>query len=236
MSATKLHYFNGRGLAETVRLMLAVNDEDFEEHYVTNREEFLELRDRERALTFGAMPMLEIDGLRLVQAMSIVRYLARKHGLYGRNDVDRVHIDIVADSVKDASAPFVHAPFKPDLAQYRAELDAMFIPRWFVYFERLLGANKDKGASVHCFVGDALSYADVMFAELVELAYEWSAKGNDALASYPLCVEHHRHNRNEVPRIKAFFDGGADSHRKPVPQGSVGKQYVQEVLNALGRT
>jgi glutathione S-transferase len=35
---------------------------------------------------FGQVPLLEIDGLNLVQTGAIVRYLARKYNLYGNND------------------------------------------------------------------------------------------------------------------------------------------------------
>ena len=37
-------------------------------------------------LAFNQVPLLRIDGLNLVQSQAIVRYLARKHHLYGEND------------------------------------------------------------------------------------------------------------------------------------------------------
>ncbi len=36
------------------------------------------------------VPLLRIDGLNLVQSHAIIRYLARKHHLYGDNDVEAV--------------------------------------------------------------------------------------------------------------------------------------------------
>lgn len=39
-------------------------------------------------LLFQQVPLLEIDGLKLVQSSSILRYLARKHNMYGKNDTE----------------------------------------------------------------------------------------------------------------------------------------------------
>ena len=36
-------------------------------------------------LEFNQVPLLRIDGMNIVQTQAIVRYLARKHGLYGKN-------------------------------------------------------------------------------------------------------------------------------------------------------
>ena len=41
---------------------------------------------------FGQVPLLEIDGLKLVQTGAIVRYLARKHGMYGINNVESARL------------------------------------------------------------------------------------------------------------------------------------------------
>ena len=35
-------------------------------------------------LEFNQVPLLRIDGMNIVQTQAIVRYLARKHGLYGK--------------------------------------------------------------------------------------------------------------------------------------------------------
>ena len=42
----------------------------------------------EGVLAFDQVPMLEIDGLHLVQTGCITRYIARKAGLYGKTNED----------------------------------------------------------------------------------------------------------------------------------------------------
>lgn len=34
---------------------------------------------------YGQVPMVEMDGMNLVQTRAILRYIAAKYGLYGRN-------------------------------------------------------------------------------------------------------------------------------------------------------
>ena len=88
---TTLTYWNGRGRAETIRLFLAVCGEEYTEHvpgfdasvtHLSEPEHFESLRDG-GYLAFGSVPLLCIDGMKLVQTQAIVRYLAAKHGLRG---------------------------------------------------------------------------------------------------------------------------------------------------------
>lgn len=49
----------------------------------------------------GQMPVLEIDGKKVHQSLSICRYLAKKVGLDGKTDYENFEIDSVADTVND---------------------------------------------------------------------------------------------------------------------------------------
>ena len=53
----KLHYFLGRGRAETTRCMLAINQISFKNIPVTTPEELIELRSSGK-LPFDQMPLL----------------------------------------------------------------------------------------------------------------------------------------------------------------------------------
>jgi glutathione S-transferase len=61
---TRLHYFKGRGRAETTRWMLAINQIAFENVPVETPKAFATLRATGK-LPFDQMPLLEIDGLNL---------------------------------------------------------------------------------------------------------------------------------------------------------------------------
>lgn len=99
MNNIVFHYFQGKGLGEQVRLMLWEAGVEYEERYVDTREKLEALRKND--LLFQQLPLLEIDGLKLVQSSAIVRYIARKYNLYGKSVVDQVHCDMLADGIKD---------------------------------------------------------------------------------------------------------------------------------------
>ena len=80
-SATRLTYFKGRGLAEQIRFMLAVTGTQYEERTITAP--LLKQLREDGELFFQQLPLLEIDGMKLVQSGAIMRYLARKYDMYG---------------------------------------------------------------------------------------------------------------------------------------------------------
>ena len=53
------------------------------------------------ALAFDQLPLLRIDGLNLVQKMACVRYLARKHGLYGGGAAEAARCDVLLEGMLD---------------------------------------------------------------------------------------------------------------------------------------
>jgi hypothetical protein len=85
----RLTYFSGRGRGEQARWMLAATGIEFENVCLETPEEFAKMK-KDDMLLFGQLPLLEVDGLRLVQSQSINRYLARRAGLYGKTDQDRL--------------------------------------------------------------------------------------------------------------------------------------------------
>ena len=47
------------------------------------------------------MPVLEVDGVKLGQSMTIARYLANKFNLAGSNPLEKAHADMIVDCVSD---------------------------------------------------------------------------------------------------------------------------------------
>ncbi|XP_064596024.1 glutathione S-transferase 3-like [Liolophura sinensis] len=92
MSQVTLHYFDGRGKGEIIRFMLSAAGIKFNEVFLTKREEMVKLIT-DGLLDFNQLPLLDIDGLRLVQTGAIVRYIARRGGLYGKDDKEAAVVD-----------------------------------------------------------------------------------------------------------------------------------------------
>lgn len=53
------------------------------------------------AFPLGHVPVLEIDGKKMSHSTSICRFLAKKVGLAGSNDMEDFEIDSVIDTIND---------------------------------------------------------------------------------------------------------------------------------------
>lgn len=105
-----LYYFSGRGLADQIRWMLAATNVDFCQKVVSNRERFLELAACQ--LPFGQLPLLQIDGMEIVQSQAAVRYLARRAHIQGNSAQDALKCDMIAEAVRDVLSVLLAAPFR----------------------------------------------------------------------------------------------------------------------------
>ena len=102
MSTYKLYYFNGRGRAEVSRLIFATVGQKFEDIRY-NQNEWPSLKTR---MPLGQMPVLEFNGVKLPQSLSIARFLAKQFQLAGRDNFEQGKVDAVADTIGDILPKF----------------------------------------------------------------------------------------------------------------------------------
>ncbi|MGI9419937.1 MAG: glutathione S-transferase [Geminicoccaceae bacterium] len=162
----KLHYFKGRGRAETTRWMLAVNRIDFENIAIETPEALAALRASGK-LPFDQMPLLELDGLNLSQSSAMIRYLARQGDFYGDDDTETLWCDMIAGAVADFAETAIQAAFQPSTEIAMAGMQARF-QKFGPRFEARLASNGGE----FC-VGNRLSFADVVMAEALTSYTEW---------------------------------------------------------------
>jgi glutathione S-transferase len=87
-----LLYFGLRGRAELIRLVLHVAQVEYKTQEPSSWPE-----DAEKT-PFGKLPVwTESDGWKLAQSQSIVRYLAKKHGLTPSNERDAALVESIQD-------------------------------------------------------------------------------------------------------------------------------------------
>lgn len=55
-------------------------------------------------MPMGQMPVLEVDGQRVHQSVSMARYIAKRVNLSGANDWENLLIDTAVDTVNDFRA------------------------------------------------------------------------------------------------------------------------------------
>ncbi|XP_048948112.1 glutathione S-transferase A4 isoform X4 [Vulpes vulpes] len=169
-------------------------------------------------LLFQQVPMVEIDGMKLVQTRSILHYIADKHHLFGRDLKERTLIDMYVEGTLDLLELIIMHPFlKPDDQQKEVvNMAQKAIIRYFPVFEKVL---RDHGQRF--LVGNQLSLADIILLQTI-LALE--EKIPNILSAFPHLQEFTVKISN-IPTIKKFLEPG--SKKKPPPDDI----YVRTVYN-----
>ncbi|KFR16770.1 Glutathione S-transferase, partial [Opisthocomus hoazin] len=108
----KLHYSKGRGRMESIRWLLAAAGVEFEEEFIETKEDLEKLRN-DGVLLFQQVPMVEIDGMKMVQTRAILSYIAGKYNLYGKDLKERAWIDMYVEGTTDLMGVIMHLPFQP---------------------------------------------------------------------------------------------------------------------------
>ena len=74
----------------------------------------------DRQLPFGQLPLLQIDGIDIVQSQAAVRYLARRANLYGKSAFDEVKCDMIAETIRGQRKSKLNATLnrKTDFCRY----------------------------------------------------------------------------------------------------------------------
>ena len=116
----KLVYFNGRGFAETSRIILAVAKVDYEDyrypieiidwksHDIIKKEFDEDKANKKMLKSLNKVPYLELDGTIICQSKSIERFLAKKFGLMGSTDIEEAHIDSICETIRDIKDEYKH--------------------------------------------------------------------------------------------------------------------------------
>jgi len=155
----KLVYFNLRGRAQFIRYLCTDNGIAIEE-VDTPFEDWPKVK---LTTKFGQVPILRDGDFEVAQSNAILRYLARKHGLYGANDKEASLIDQLNDQQEDVRNTYVRFIY----FEYDTEKDKYIaaVPDKLAVFEKLLGQN-NKGAGF--FVGSKVSFVDYSIFDLLD--------------------------------------------------------------------
>ncbi|CAG2194335.1 GST [Mytilus edulis] len=187
--ATKLTYVNGRGRGELIRIILAGVGLEYTEEYLTTKEQWEELK-KSGKLLYNQVPLLEIDGLELVQTGAIARYLARKYNMYGSNDQEAVKVDMYYEGSRDFYSVFIAMVFTDENECLKKAKEVM-VPKYFPVYEK-----------------DSISIADLGLLECLLAVEEFL--GMESMDSYPILKEYYQ-KLKALDRISTFLKG---PHRK----------------------
>lgn len=174
----KLVYFGIRGRGMSIRYVMLDNGVDFEEE-VVSPDTWGALKPK---TTFGQIPLFKDGDFELVQSNAILRYLARKHGLYGQNDREAALIDMINDQQEDMRVLYYRLIYKEYDTGKQAYIEAL--PNSLALLERILSKNNDGNGFL---VGDKISFVDYTVFDLLD----------SHLILAPGCLD-------KFPKLKAF--------------------------------
>uniref|UniRef100_A0A8B9TA47 glutathione transferase n=1 Tax=Anas platyrhynchos TaxID=8839 RepID=A0A8B9TA47_ANAPL len=177
----------------------------FEENFVETKEQ-LEKLIKGGDLLFQQVPMVEIDGMKMVQTRAILSYIAGKYNLYGKDLKERAWIDMYVEGTTDLMGMIMQLPLQS--AEMREKNLALIIERsktrYFPVYEKAL---KDHGHDY--LVGNKFSWADIHLLEAILMVEECKP---DILSAFPQ-LQAFKGRISNIPTIKKFLQPG--SQRKP---------------------
>lgn len=150
-----LTYFNGRGFAETARMLFELAGVEYTDTRL-EREEWPALKP---STPFGQVPMLEVDDLKIAQTTAIYRYLARKFGYAGATLEEDARLDMIVECLKDMLQSVMKVMFEKDEAkkpELKKDLVENTLPQQLEKMSAFIGDRK-------FFNGDKISWADLVF-------------------------------------------------------------------------
>jgi len=214
----KLVYFNGRGLAETSRLLLALNNVDYEDFryplkiidwatHNMERVEFLSDKDNNKLLgSLNKVPYLEVDGKVIPQSKSIERFLAHKYNMMGDNELESGRIDSICECVRDFKDAYQNVRKLPE------EEKEDGIKKWFsetlveklTLLDHMLG-HEDSNFSV----GTKTSLADIVLFSFITQFFD--DKDLSLSSTDNLKVKNIVRNVGELNEIKHWISSRPDT-------------------------
>ncbi|XP_004582211.2 glutathione S-transferase Mu 1 [Ochotona princeps] len=153
-----LGYWDIRGLAHTVRLLLEYTDTSYEEKIYSmgdapdyDRSQWLSEKFK-LGLDFPNLPYL-IDGThKITQSNAILRYLGRKHNLCGETEEEKIRVDILENQAMDNRWQLGSICYSPDFEKLKPDY-LKGLPDKLMLYSQFLGKRP-------WFAGDKITIAD----------------------------------------------------------------------------
>ncbi|XP_055962529.1 glutathione S-transferase Mu 4 isoform X1 [Sorex fumeus] len=166
MSVT-LGYWDIRGLAHAIRLLLEYTDSNYVEKLYSmgdapdyDRSQWLDEKFK-LGFDFPNLPYL-IDGPhKITQSNAILRYLARKHNLCGETEEEQIRVDILENQAMDTANDLARVCYSPDFEKLKPDY-LKGLPNTLKQFSQFLGKRP-------WFAGDKLTYVDFLTYDVLDL-------------------------------------------------------------------
>ncbi|XP_050347838.1 glutathione S-transferase 2-like isoform X2 [Nymphalis io] len=197
MPTAKVYYFQLKAVGESIRLLLAYGDQDFEDCRVA-KEDWPALKS---SMPFGQMPVLEIDGKKYAQSTAIARYLGRKYGLVGKDIEEDFEIDQIVDffnDIRTKASAILHETDENVKARMQEDNEKNHYPFMLKKLDEIITKNNG-----HMALGK-LTWADFVFAGMYD-CFKFILKISDIDVKYP-SFKKLQDKVLAIPKVKAFCD------------------------------
>nr|XP_060629234.1 glutathione S-transferase Mu 4-like isoform X1 [Anolis sagrei ordinatus] len=187
MSLT-LGYWDIRGLAHAIRLLLEYTETPYEDKRYHlgeapdfDRSEWTSVKEK-LGFDFPNLPYL-IDGDRkLTQSNAILRYLARKHKMCGETEEEIIRMDILEYQVVDFATDLATLCYSPDFEKLKPEYIKQ-LPGKLKRFSQFLGDRK-------WFLGNKITYVDFLAYDILDLHQMFQPKCLDQFKNLKDFLDH----------------------------------------------
>ncbi|XP_072336123.1 glutathione S-transferase Mu 5-like [Scyliorhinus torazame] len=122
--AMKLGYWDIRGLAQPIRLLLEYCGTEYEEQFYSCGEApnydkscWFDVKPK-LGLDFPNLPYLFDGDVKITQSNAIMRYIARKHKLVGETEDEKVRVDMLENQAMDFRMGIVRLAYNPDFVSF----------------------------------------------------------------------------------------------------------------------
>jgi len=160
-------YWSGRGLCEPLRCIFAAAGVPFENNFIRSRDDYLAVV-QDGKLEYDQMPLVQIDGLNLVQSAATAHYLATRYNFMPTSIGDNYIVGHVWEACRDARKDFVTFPWNRDREELRSKVEnsptgllQRYCPKW----EKQLSSTSSDGPFV---LGSKATLADIGIFEVLD--------------------------------------------------------------------
>ncbi|GMS85895.1 hypothetical protein PENTCL1PPCAC_8070, partial [Pristionchus entomophagus] len=173
---------------EGIRMMFAIGGIPLEDKRI-GVEEWIEMV---KTTPFDALPMLEVDGVKISQTLAILRYIARETGYAGPDNLSAAIADALADQYADFVMAFmpwhlVNAGYAP--GDKDALYDSVYVParaKHLPFFEAAL-----KKSTTGWYANTLeITHADVFIASGLEWLMRMDKNAQTIFEEFPLIKAH----------------------------------------------
>ncbi|CAF1531730.1 unnamed protein product [Didymodactylos carnosus] len=169
-SKYKLIYVNTRGFAETCRLLFKAAGQEFEDYRYpfTFADDGKHLSpewdaDKHKYLN-EKIPVLEVDGVTISQSKAIERFLAKRFGMVGDNDLEAAQIDAAGEQLIDLKQAYMKAKEQKN-KDNGEQLKTFFQDTLTKSFQAFNKQAEKNTSNRGYFIGKKLSLFDIQLME-----------------------------------------------------------------------